>query len=365
MAVEGEQSDQGQGRGDPSGRDLSAHDAAQDLGDDGAGSKDGGQAGDGADDAQYQESGDGAEQGLEQSGEEGAEARAVDDTDQHGNECHEGEQGVDGGLDGVPCRLVEGGDDLACAQADLCEGVALAGLGHLLGQLLGGVDAALFLLCGGFCCGSSISDGSFGSVRGHDVGIGHAGDVDVFLDELGQGACLADGVDVDGGDALLGVEAAAEGAAAVDDDECQLIFGSAGLEAVDGLEAGGALVLKPLTGSRPVSSTILGRISGATPPPVMYMTLFFFSVPWMTRGPPKPPEPFSTRIALYSAILIFLHIGKRGAGPGCAASSTLCFHFLVMISFSPSRRGGDGAARCRAYKRWGWLCDRKGSSLQL
>ena len=37
-----------------------------------------------ADDAQYQESGDGAEQGLEQCGEEGAEARAVDDTDQHG-----------------------------------------------------------------------------------------------------------------------------------------------------------------------------------------------------------------------------------------------------------------------------------------
>ena len=33
---------------------------------------------------QYQESGDGAEQGLEQCGEEGAEARAVDDTDQHG-----------------------------------------------------------------------------------------------------------------------------------------------------------------------------------------------------------------------------------------------------------------------------------------
>ena len=84
VAVEGEQSDQGQGRGDPSGRDLSAHDAAQDLGDDGAGSQDGGQAGDGADDAQYQESGDGAEQGLEQCGEEGAEARAVDDTDQHG-----------------------------------------------------------------------------------------------------------------------------------------------------------------------------------------------------------------------------------------------------------------------------------------
>ena len=84
VAVEGEQSDQGQGRGDPSGRDLSAHDAAQDLGDDGAGSKDGGQAGDGADDTQYQESGDGAEQGLEQCGEEGAEARAVDDTDQHG-----------------------------------------------------------------------------------------------------------------------------------------------------------------------------------------------------------------------------------------------------------------------------------------
>ena len=40
-----------------------------------------------------------------------------------------------------------------------------------------------------------------------------------------------------------------------------------------------------------------------TPPPVMYITLFFCSVPWIVRGPPKPPEPFSTRIARYFAIL--------------------------------------------------------------
>ena len=67
----------------------------------------------------------------------------------------------------------------------------------------------------------------------------------------------------------------------------------------------GQLVLKPLTGSSPESSTILSRISGAMPPPVMYITLFFCSVPWIVRGPPNPPEPFSTRIALYSAIFVF------------------------------------------------------------
>ena len=133
--------------------------------------------------------------------------------------------------------LVEGGDDFTCAEADLCQGVSVAGLSHLLGELLGGVDAALFLLSGGFFCRSSVGDGGLGTVCGHDVGICHAGDIDVFLDELGQGACLADRVDVDGGDALLGIEAAAECAAAVDDDERQLIFGGAGLEAVDGLEA--------------------------------------------------------------------------------------------------------------------------------
>ena len=238
VAVQGEQADQCQGRGDPSGCDLGTHDTAQDLGDDSAGSQDGGQAGDGADDTQNQESGDGAEQGLQDAGEEGAEARAVDDTDQHGDECHEGEQGVDRGLDSVASRLVEGRDDLACAQADLSQGIAVAGLGHLLGQLLGGVDAALFLFCGGLCSRRCLGNRCLGAVRGHDIGIGHAGDIDVFLDELGQGTGLADRVDVDGGDALLGIEAAAESAAAVDDDERQLIFGGAGLEAVDGLEAG-------------------------------------------------------------------------------------------------------------------------------
>ena len=53
-------------RGDPAGCDLCAHDGAQDLGDDGAGAKDGGQAGDGADDAQDQESEHVAQQGLQQ-----------------------------------------------------------------------------------------------------------------------------------------------------------------------------------------------------------------------------------------------------------------------------------------------------------
>ena len=76
VAVQSEQADQCQGRGDPSGCDLGTHDTAQDLGDDGAGSQDGGQSGDGADDTQDQESGDGAEQGLQDAGEEGAEARA-------------------------------------------------------------------------------------------------------------------------------------------------------------------------------------------------------------------------------------------------------------------------------------------------
>ena len=90
VAVQCEQADKCQGRGDPSGCDLGTHDTAQDLGDDGAGSQDSGQAGDGADDTQDQESGDGAEQGRQDAGEEGTEARAVDDTDQHGDECHEG-----------------------------------------------------------------------------------------------------------------------------------------------------------------------------------------------------------------------------------------------------------------------------------
>ena len=240
VAVQCEQTNQCQGRGDPSGCDLGTHDTAQDLGDNSAGAQDCGQAGDGADDTQDKESGNGTEQGLQDAGEEGAEARAVDDTDQHGDEGHEGEQGVDGSLDSVTCSLVEGRDDLACAQANLCQGVAIAGLGHLLGQLLGGVDAALFLLCGCFCCGSSIERPlcrDFRTISGHYVGICYAGDIDVFLDELGKGACLADGVDVDGGDAFLGIEAAAECAAAVDDDERELIFGGAGLEAVDGLEA--------------------------------------------------------------------------------------------------------------------------------
>ena len=226
--------------------------------------------------------------GCRDAGEEGTEARAVDDTDQHGNECHEGEQCGDGSLDCVARCLVEGGDDLTCAEADLGQGVAVAGLSHLLGELLGGVDAALFLLSRCFCCRCSVSDGGLRAVCGHDVGICYAGDIDVFLDELGQGTCLADGVDVDGGDALLGIEAAAEGAAAVDDDERELIFGGAGLEAVDGLEAG--------------QLDDPGQDLGGTPPPVMYITLFFFSVPWMVRGPPKPPEPFSTRIARKSDI---------------------------------------------------------------
>ena len=99
-------------------------------------------------------------------------------------------------------------------------------VGHLLGQLLGGVDAALFLLCRCFFCRSSICCRSLGAVCQRDVGISDTGDIDVFLDELCERACLADRVDVDGGDALLGIEAAAQCPAAVDDDQCQLIFGS-------------------------------------------------------------------------------------------------------------------------------------------
>ena len=69
------------------------------------------------------------------------------------------------------------------------------------------------------------------------------------------------------------------------------------------ISSSGTDVLNPLTGRHPVNSTILGRISGSAPPPVIYNNTSFPSFGSTVNGPPNPPLPCVIVIALYSDIV--------------------------------------------------------------
>ena len=69
------------------------------------------------------------------------------------------------------------------------------------------------------------------------------------------------------------------------------------------ISSSGTDVLNPLTGRHPVNSTILGKISGSAPPPVIYNNTSYPSLGSTVNGPPNPPLPCVIVIALYSDIV--------------------------------------------------------------
>ena len=84
--------------------------------------------------------------------------------------------------------------------------------------------------CSGNCC-------RLRSIGKFDIGLFHAGNVDVFGDELRKGPCLADRRQIDGWNTLAWINAAAGRTAAIDDHNAHFTFNRRRLEAVNGLAA--------------------------------------------------------------------------------------------------------------------------------
>ena len=136
----------------------------------------------------------------------------------------------------------------------------------LLGDLLAGVVVAPLGRC---CNGGGLAICRFDSA---DIVVAHAGDIDVFEDKLRQRAGLAGGVDVDRRNTAFRVQAAAQGAAAVDHRHADLFCRR-------------LASLKPSTAGQPVNSLRRSTIEGRVPA-VMYTTFLPGSI-GSSRGHPS------------------------------------------------------------------------------